>query len=130
MSQYSPTFQVLCRLREWRNEIKQNGEIAAEAYVNEVRRMIRTDLESVGGYGSQLEEQVTFTVGKEISYLLGNVNDKLRPFWWRQWSENRADRHVSTTTSFYITMSSYSLDCYGRQGFFESYPKLRHSIFL
>lgn len=86
--------------------------------MNEVRKMIRADFEPTGEYGSQLEEQVRCMMGEEIACLLDDVNDKLRPFWYRQWSENWPDRHVSFISLFHVAVSLHSLTCHVVIGFF------------
>lgn len=71
--------QILPRLRDWRNEIGAAGEAAADYYVGQLKHNLRE-------LGNALtEEEETERIREYIELLLGNVNDRSRPFWWGTW---------------------------------------------
>lgn len=86
--------QIICRLREWRSEIGASGELAADRYVKVIRDEIEANLEHLDLSDAELERQVSKQVAESINLALGDVNDTMRPLWWRLWDDDKTKREV------------------------------------
>ncbi|KAI0083394.1 hypothetical protein BDY19DRAFT_978770 [Irpex rosettiformis] len=104
---------ILSRLREWRNEIGATGVEGADLYVNSTVAAIQKRLRLSH---EEWDEDVKSELTDHITSYLGDVNDKNRPFWWREWNET--GKRVSSTV---ITSQAHLPPINSLQGRFKSF---------
>ena len=56
---------------------------------------------------AEVDQRVKRLVAEEVALLLGNVNDKVRPFWWHKWADQKSERQVSNLSICGITVTHH-----------------------
>ncbi len=111
--------EILIRLREWRNELGASGEAAADYYVGLLRDEIRRELldRGITDTDTRYKDEMKNRISAEMRLLLGNANDLMRPFWWKEWVDKN---NKSVTIKLRGALQEKNSDHHSlSQGFFK-----------